>query len=194
MLDIIVEQFAEDSKEDENMEKYIDVYNARERILQLNEHFSVSDYEKFDEQETDEKIISDNVELSETEKKTLILARRGQGRFRANVLEKNNGCPFTGITNPSLLVASHIKPWKDSDNTERLDGNNGIALTPTYDRLFDQGYISFEDDKKLLVSNKLDKDCIKALLLVEGQVLDGLILTEERKKYLKFHRQNKFKN
>ena len=131
--------------------------------------------------------------MTETEKKTLILARRGQGKFRVNVLEKNKGCPFTGIANEKLLVASHIKPWKDSNNIERLDGNNGLALTPTYDRLFDQGYISFTDDKKLLISSELEQECIEALNLVRGQTIENLILTKERKKYLAFHRSKKFK-
>ncbi|MGO5052396.1 HNH endonuclease [Lachnospiraceae bacterium LCP25S3_G4] len=54
--------------------------------------------------------------------------------------------------------SSHIKPWKDSDNTDRVDGDKGLSLTPTYDRLFDQGYISCTDDKQLLVSSKLNKN------------------------------------
>lgn len=192
-INILVEQFSEYGEDKESIGRCIDVQYAKERIFQLNEHFSGADYEKFAEQEVDEEKIRESTELSETEKKTLILARRGQGRFRVNVLEKNKGCPFTGISNPKLLVASHIKPWKDSDNIERLDGNNGLALTPTYDRLFDQGYISFTDDKKLLVSSILEQECIEALNLVSGQTIENLILTEERKKYLSFHRSERYK-
>lgn len=192
-INVLVDQFSELDEEQESIGRTTDVQYAKERIFQLNEHFSGADYEKVAEQEDDEERIRENVELTETEKKTLILARRGQGKFRVNVLEKNSGCPFTGIINEKLLVASHIKPWKDSDNIERLDGNNGLALTPTYDRLFDQGYISFTDDKKLLISSKLEQECIEALNLVCGQTIENLILTEERKKYLEFHRSNKFK-
>ena len=191
-IDILVEQFSVLDDDKESMGRSFDVQYARERIIQLNEHFSATDYEKFVTQEDDEERIRKSTELSETEKKTLILARRGQGKFRANVLEKNKGCPFTGISNPKLLVASHIKPWKDSDNIERIDGDNGLALTPTYDRLFDQGYISFTDDKQLLVSSKLEQECIDALNLVNGQTIEKLVLTEKRKKYLNFHRSEKF--
>ena len=187
-------QFSDTMEDRESQAKAIDIREARRRIFQLNEHFSGADYERIAEQEVDEESICKCVDLTETEKKTLILARRGQGKFRVNVLEKNQGCPFTGISNATFLVASHIKPWKDSDNIERLDGNNGLALTPTYDRLFDQGYISFTDDKKLLVSSKLEKECIEALKLVHGQTIEKLVLTEERKKYLGFHRANRFKS
>ena len=188
----IEEQFSEVAEDRESQAKAMDIREARRRIFRLNEHFSATDYETFVTQEDDEDRIRNSTELSETEKKTLILARRGQGKFRANVLEKNNGCPFTGIANPKLLVASHIKPWKDSDNIERIDGDNGLALTPTYDRLFDQGYISFTDNKQLLLSSKLEQECIDALNLVSGQTIEKLVLTEKRKKYLNFHRSNKF--
>lgn len=191
-INILVEQFSKFDEDKESMGRFVDVQYAKERIFQLNEHFSGAEYVKIAEQEVDEERIRKSPELTETEKKTLILARRGQGKFRVNVLEKNRGCPFTGILNPKLLVASHIKPWKDSDNTERLDGNNGLALTPTYDRLFDQGYISFTDDKQLLVSSKLEPECMEVLNLVNGQIIENLILTEERKKYLSFHRSEKF--
>lgn len=158
----------------------------------LNEYFSVEDFVYDEEKEKDEQNIRKDTALSETEKKTLILARRGQGKFRKDVIERNKCCPFTGITNPKFLIASHIKPWKDSTNEQRLDANNGFALTPTYDRLFDQGYISFDDDKRLLVSSKLDKICVNALGLEEGKVIERLILSDSCKKYLEFHRKEKF--
>ena len=71
---------------------------------------------------------------------------RGQGRFRADVLKLEGSCRLTGISDPSLLIASHIKPWRNCSPTEKLDANNGLALTPNADRLFDHGLISFSDE------------------------------------------------
>lgn len=173
--------------------KYDDICDARKRILIMSEHFSVEDFVEAEDKSEDERAIEEDNELSETEKETLILARRGQGRFRADVINRNKCCPFTGVTDSRLLIASHIKPWRESSNRQRLDGNNGFAFTPTYDRLFDQGYISFNDDKKLLISCKLDKECVKALGLQEGKIIERLVLSAKCKEYLEYHREKKFK-
>ena len=78
--------------------------------------------------------------LSATEKVQVIKARRGQGIFRTNVQQYENACRVTGIESGFLLIASHIKPWRSCvSSTERLDGNNGLLLTPHVDRLFDRG-------------------------------------------------------
>lgn len=188
-LDEIVNQFANERARD----KYNEIFKARERILSLSEHFSIEDYIETVDEIEDEKSIEINDELSETEKKTLILARRGQGRFRTNVINRTKCCPFTGISDPMLLIASHIKPWRESNNRERLDGDNGFALTPTFDRLFDQGYISFDNSKRLMISGKLDEKCIKNLGIQEGMVVEKLVLSEKCKEYLEFHRKEKFK-
>lgn len=97
------------------------------------------------------------------------------------------------IRDEALLVASHIKPWKDSDDEEKVDPNNGFIFTPTYDRLFDKGLISFEDDGKLLVSDELDCSVITALELKAGVVLTELNITEACKEYLEYHRTHIFK-
>ncbi len=95
--------------------------------------------------------------LEETVKATLVMARRGQGLFRSRVKAIETSCRVTGVSSEKFLVASHIKPWKDSDNFERLDGNNGLFLSPHIDRLFDGGFISFEQSGELLVSPQLDR-------------------------------------
>jgi hypothetical protein len=59
---------------------------------------------------------------------------------------------ITGVENPVHLVASHCKPWRDSTNDERLNGGNGLLLTPSIDHLFDRGFIGFEDNGKLIIS------------------------------------------
>lgn len=75
-------------------------------------------------------------ELPATEKEQLIKARRGQGVFRTRLESIEDSCRLTGATNTRMLVASHIKPWRDCSNVERLDGNNGLLLSPHVDKLF----------------------------------------------------------
>ncbi len=74
--------------------------------------------------------------ISTTQKQQLIMARVGQGDFRINVQKIESKCRITGLTDKRLLIASHIKPWKVSSNEERLDGHNGLLLSPYIDKLF----------------------------------------------------------
>ncbi len=83
-------------------------------------------------------------------------ARIGQGAFRKRVLAMEPACRITGIKTASLLIASHIKPWRESTDAERLDGANGLMLAPHVDLLFDRHLISFTDDGDLIISKKLD--------------------------------------
>lgn len=102
--------------------------------------------------------------LSQTERESVIQARRGQGKFRNNVAAKETACRLTGITNPALLIASHIKPWRLCQSAgERLDGMNGLMLTPDADHLFDRGFISFEDDGRVRVSERVDREDLRRL-------------------------------
>lgn len=102
--------------------------------------------------------------LEDTTKKSVIMARRGQGAFRANVESVESECRFTGVTNSALLIASHIKPWRSCHSVqERLDGNNGLLLTPNADLLFDRGFISFEDSGEVLVSPRVDRTDLRRL-------------------------------
>lgn len=97
---------------------------------------------------------------AETERQQTSKVRIGQGLFRIRIrLFGEKGCRVTGVTEPRLLVASHIKPWRVCTNAERLDGANGLLLTPHVDRLFDRGLISFENDGGVKVSPKVtDQD------------------------------------
>jgi len=99
--------------------------------------------------------IEQDKRIGETDKSQLIKARRGQGIYRKNVSDIETACRVTGTSDPNFLIASHIKPWAKSENAERLDGNNGLLLAPHIDRLFDRGYISFEDDGGLILSKQL---------------------------------------
>jgi putative restriction endonuclease len=82
--------------------------------------------------------------LTETERLVLARARRGQGYFKEAVRRYEPACRLTGLEDPRHLVASHMKPWSESNNVERLDGHNGLLLSPHVDHLFDRGVITFE--------------------------------------------------
>jgi hypothetical protein len=111
-----------------------------------------------------ERRIEADLDLDDTVRRSVILARRGQGKFRANVESVERACRLTGITNPTLLIASHIKPWRHcSSAQERLDGMNGLLLTPDADHLFDRGFISFADGGEVLVSPRVDRDDLRRL-------------------------------
>jgi hypothetical protein len=82
------------------------------------------------------------LDLPETQRLALVNSRIGQGPFRDNLLTYwSSKCVVTGLSEPKLLTASHIKPWRDSNNKERLDLHNGLLLSPSYDALFDKGFI-----------------------------------------------------
>jgi len=110
--------------------------------------------------ETEQLIIQDAM-LEETIKASLVLARRGQGKFRKRVEFFEGSCRVTGVTSSKLLIASHIKPWATSSNEEGLNGHNGLFLSPHIDRLFDSGLMSFEDSGEMLFSGDLDRDVLE---------------------------------
>jgi len=129
--------------------------------------------------------------LAVTEQEQIVVSRLGQGSFRRNVIRLWGSCSVTGLQTVGLLRASHIKPWKDSNNDERLTPYNGLLLIPDYDFLFDRGYISFKDDGNILVSERLSPFARNAF-----DVKDDLRLRKvfpNSKDYLEFHREAVFK-
>ena len=111
-----------------------------------------------------EKSIREDAGLDSTVKLQVLQARRGQGKFRSNVEQIETACRLTRITNPSLLIASHIKPWRSCQTAdERLDGMNGLLLTPDADLLFDRGFITFQNDGEVRVSSRFDTEDLRRL-------------------------------
>jgi putative restriction endonuclease len=94
--------------------------------------------------------------IGDTDRTAIIRARRGQGLFKERVQQIESRCRITGVDNEAHLIASHCKPWRDSNNEERLDGENGLLLTPSIDHLFDRGFIGFEDSGRLIISPVAD--------------------------------------
>lgn len=111
-----------------------------------------------------EKRVAADITLDDTTRRSVIQARRGQGRFRDNVHTIERACRLTGITNPTLLIASHIKPWRLCETaSERLDGMNGLMLTPDADLLFDRGFVTFHDDGRPEISKRFNRHDLERL-------------------------------
>lgn len=126
--------------------------------------------------------------ITVTEKESLIKSRIGQGKFRDVLMNKYNGaCIVTGINIPTLLIASHIKPWAVCNNSERLSSDNGLLLSATYDRLFDSGLISFDDSGLILVSKYVD-DVNKSKLNLNNKSYVDVSFSKETKHNLEYHR------
>lgn len=89
----------------------------------------------------------------------IMKTRVGQYFFRMSVLSAyGNRCCVTGLANTQLLIASHIKPWKDSSvKTERTNPRNGLCLNALHDKAFDKGLITLDFDYRIIVSDKLRK-------------------------------------
>lgn len=151
---------------------------------------TIDDIERSIKADQAEVEIQEAENVSATEKDQLIRSRRGQGTFRQRVLLNEMKCRLSGVDDQSFLVASHIKPWKDSDNTERLSGDNGLMLAPHVDKLFDRGWLSFEGNGDV-------KYVVHAKAVIAAWGLDEIKnvgpFTKEQQVFLNYHRAFVFK-
>lgn len=136
-----------------------------------------------------ENLIDD--EITETEKEQVIKSRIGQSAFKKALLAIDKKCRLCGVSDERFLVGSHIKPWSQSNNQERLDVNNGLLLCPNHDALFDKGYISFDEDGTILISDSLD-EVTKVFLNINETM--NISMNEDQQQYMKWHRGNIFKS
>lgn len=139
--------------------------------------------------ESDVEAILADSPASNTEKASLLKTRIGQGNFRQKLIALWGGCAVTGYKDTSMLVASHIKPWRASSNVERLDRFNGLLLLPTLDKAFDSGLISFDTVGNVLISP----------LLQESEILGvspdmKVKLQAQHQEYMMFHREQVFRD
>ncbi|QKM63652.1 HNH endonuclease [Polynucleobacter antarcticus] len=125
-------------------------------------------------------------DIGETQKIQIITSRRGQGVFKANVRLVESYCRVTKVANPKHLIASHIKPWSKSTDTEKLSGYNGLLLSPHIDHLFDKGFISFEGNGSLILSSYLDKSVLDKWR-IDKNIYVGNFRSEQQK-FLEYHR------
>lgn len=130
--------------------------------------------------------------ITDTEKDALIKIRVGQGWFRDALCKRWGGCAVTDCKDYSLLIASHIVPWRDcTTRAERLGAANGLLLTPNLDKAFDQGLISFDNAFKILISTQLSKNNEIALNINPGMAL-RIRSFDDMRPFLKRHRENVF--
>jgi len=133
-----------------------------------------------------------------TEATANVKARRGQQFFRQTILNAYGvRCCVSGINVPRLLVASHIKPWRDFPK-ERLDPRNGLCLSSLHDAAFDAGLITFDEKSKLVLSKRLKGYFPQPLLEqtflpFEGQPIRfPQKLAEPDAEFLDYHREEIF--
>ncbi len=175
---------------------YISVVKLLDENGKLNYYFRLfADY--FGEEEHPYVVEKEEEQIEETiidnaEKIQLYRARIGQGEYRKNLLALCPFCPITLISDDRLLVASHIKPWVASNDFEKTDPLNGFMLTPTFDRLFDRGFLSFTDDKKTILSPFLSNMTYSKLSISDNKIIPHLPIAG-RENYLEYHRKNIFK-
>jgi hypothetical protein len=139
------------------------------------------------EHRLEERVASDT-SIGDTDREAIIRARRGQGLFKQRVMEIERRCRITAVDNPVHLIASHCKPWRDSSNDERLDGENGLLLTPSIDHLFDRGFIGFEDSGALIIAPVAHLPSLQRMGIETQRVVNVGGFTEGQRRFLDFHR------
>lgn len=131
-------------------------------------------------------------DVPQTTRDALVKARVGQGGFRAALVNVWDGqCAATSCSELSVLRASHIKPWRSSNDFERLDPANGLLLTANLDALFDQGFITFSDSGRMLLAKKLKRQTLIDLGL---PIQLRQPLSDRQRSYMKFHRDERFQS
>ena len=122
-----------------------------------------------------------------TERQGLVTSRVGQGGYRRALLKKyHNKCAVLNCGPAEILIASHILPWRESDDAQRLDPDNGILLSPSLDALFDRMLISFDKSGKIVLSSLVDSEFFKTLGVSGTETLS---ITPKMEPYLKWHRE-----
>jgi len=152
---------------------------------------AIADDLEFWESKMESDIVSDT-SVIETEKLSIVKARVGQGVFRERVSLIEKKCRITGVDNPVHLIASHCKPWRDSNNQERLDGENGLLLTPSIDHLFDRGFIGFENNGRLIISPVAHRPSLQLMGIDTAKTVNVGNFSSGQQNFLEFHRKSVF--
>lgn len=123
------------------------------------------------------------------DREALVKIRINQGEFRKRLLRRYTHCCLCNVGNPKLLIASHIKPWSESSPEEKIDVNNGFLFCPNHDRAFDRGFISFDSDGNIIISDELSSKDRMFLNINEDMKIP---VSDENRGYLAYHRENIF--
>lgn len=150
--------------------------------------FKIKHHQSFDSNNDDANNDSDYNIPDKTSRKGLVTSRIGQGKYRRRILKRwGFKCAVNGSRIKEVLIASHIVPWRESTNAERLDVDNGILLSPVYDALFDRHYISFDDNGFIILSKALSKAEFSKIGVDGREKIERL--TDKNKIYLERHRK-----
>ncbi len=167
------------------MSQDVDLFN--QQCQTAMEHLEKPAAPEFDEEPKD---------FSGRDKLSTVKTRVDQNLFRKNVLEAYEyRCCITGLEEPALLVASHILPWSHSIE-QRLNPSNGLCLSSLHDKAFDRGLITFDEDLRLVLSNKIKQ--LKSSIYVEnfkkyeGKIISTPINHSPDKEHLAYHREKLF--
>jgi hypothetical protein len=160
-----------------------------EQLQKIQDEIAVETNDQLTDSAMEEEIWQ-RTDLGPREKRQLISARIDQGIFRENVERIEKACRVTGVLDRRHLRASHIKPWKVSDDREKIDGFNGLLLSPHIAHLFDRGHISFSNDGRMLISEHLNPTVLRAWGL--DKIRPPQAFRPEQWVYLGFHRQHIF--
>lgn len=158
-------------------------------------YYRLGQLSSIDTKEYSEKVIEierdiDAKNLTGSDREAVVRIRVNQGVFRELLLRRYKKCCLCGVSEPKLLVASHIKPWSESEALEKLDVDNGFIFCPNHDRLFDGGWISFADDGSIKISDSLN-DVDRVFMNVNSDM--KIKINDGNKKYLEFHREKIFR-
>jgi predicted restriction endonuclease len=176
-----------DYQDDTENKDLLEVYFWKPHKIGGSSQFKITNRETVSE-DRKRKLKEPNV----TERSGLVTSRVGQGYYRQQIIEKWEGkCPVTQSELLKILISSHIVPWSECNDKERLDVENGILLSPDVDSLFDKHLISFSDNGQMIVSEKLSGEELNKLGIPEGVTIK---VTDGMKKYLQRHRERLFQN
>lgn len=127
-------------------------------------------------------------QMGPTEKQVIAKLRLKQQLFRRRLSVLERACRLTGIDDLRFLRASHIKPWRDASDGERIDPHNGLLLTPSADLLFDRGWVTFRDDGRLIVSRRLPEQVREKLGIDVSEGRKCGTFSAKQAEYLEYHR------
>ncbi len=186
----------------ENYKQYNDILNEIKILLtqELNNDVQLLEAHSFlwmiTRQMHVTKVVLENIDtyikISEKYKESVVKSRIGQGQYRNELISYWKSCVITGVKIQEMLIASHIKPWKDCNYEEAVDKFNGLLLTPTLDKAFDLGYISFNEDGVIIISKELSETELKNLSICRHSKIANL--DKRHHPYLKYHREIIFRN
>lgn len=129
-------------------------------------------------------------QLQGEEREALIKVRVNQSAFRKLLMRRYTHFCLCDVDDESLLVASHIKPWAKSNHAEKVDVNNGLLLCPNHDKLFDRGYISFDNGGHIVISDELSENSAISMNIKNDMQIE---LSNDNIKYMEYHRNNVLK-